>query len=216
MILQKLTLCPFAGFTHREVEFKSGLNVILGENEAGKSTLVKALKASLFEPTALGKKDLEKFAHSYFPKGIADQAKTILVFESGKITYTLEKTWGAGKSSKLTSSEGASLNEDSVVQAKLNELLVLHRGSWEEVLFADQQKMSYTVESIQKNKDNINRIPTLEGLGGGLDGDVPAQDLLTALQTLMTDYKLLWDLVRNAPRTTKAFKVRGRGAWASY
>ena len=206
MILQKLTLCPFAGFTHREVEFKSGLNVILGENEAGKSTLVKALKASLFEPTSLVKRDLEKFAHSYFPKGIADQAKTILVFESGKITYTLEKTWGAGKSSKLTSSEGASLNEDSVVQAKLNELLVLHRGSWEEVLFADQQKMSYTVESIQKNKDNIYRIPTLEGLGGGLDGDVPAQDLLTALQTLMTDYKLLWDFSAQGPKDNKGIQ----------
>jgi exonuclease SbcC len=206
MILQKLTLCPFAGFTHREVEFKSGLNVILGENEAGKSTLVKALKASLFEPTSLGKRDLEKFAHSYFPNGIADQAKTILVFESGKITYTLEKTWGAGKSSKLTSSEGASLNEDSVVQAKLNELLVLHRGSWEEVLFADQQKMSYTVESIQKNKDNINRIPTLDGLGGALDGDVPAEDLLTALRTLMTEYKLLWDFSAQGPKDNKGIQ----------
>jgi len=54
MILKKLILCPFAGFTNREVEFKKGLNVILGENEAGKSTLVNAIKASLFEPTNLG------------------------------------------------------------------------------------------------------------------------------------------------------------------
>lgn len=206
MILQKLTLCPFAGFTHREVEFKSGLNVILGENEAGKSTLVKALKASLFEPTNLGKRDLEKFAHSYFPKGIADQAKTILVFESGKITYTLEKTWGAGKSSKLTSSGGASLNDDNAVQAKLNELLVLHRGSWEEVLFADQQRMSSTVESIQKNKDYINRIPTLEGLSGGLDGDMPAQDLLTSLQLLMADYKKLWDFTAQGPKDNRGIQ----------
>lgn len=58
MILNKLILCPFAGFTNREVEFKKGLNVILGENEAGKSTLVNAIKASLFEPTNLGKRDL--------------------------------------------------------------------------------------------------------------------------------------------------------------
>jgi exonuclease SbcC len=206
MILRKLTLCPFAGFTHREVEFQLGLNVILGENEAGKSTLVRALKASLFEPTNLGKRDLEKFAHAYFPKGIADQAKTILVFESGNITYTLEKIWGAGKSSKLTSSEGASLNDDSAVQVKLNELLVLHRGSWEEVLFADQQKMSYTVDSIQKNKDNINRIPTLEGLGGGLDGDLPAQDLLSSLQSLMTEYKLLWDFTARGPKDNKGIQ----------
>ena len=99
MILQKLTLCPFAGFTHREVEFKSGLNVILGENEAGKSTLVKALKASLFEPTSLGKRDLEKFAHSYFPKGIADQAKTILVFESGVLSTFASPTHCNGDAS---------------------------------------------------------------------------------------------------------------------
>jgi exonuclease SbcC len=214
MILNKLILCPFAGFTNREVEFKKGLNVILGENEAGKSTLVNAIKASLFEPTNLGKRDLEKFAHAYFPKGNADQAKIILDFNAGKSQYSLEKTWGVGKSSKLTSSEGDSINDEAAVQAKLNELLVLHRGSWEEVLFADQQKMSSTVESIQKNKDNINRIPTLEGQGGGLDGDIPAQDLLASLQSLMTEYKLLWDFNVQGPKENRGIQnpwLRGLG-----
>jgi exonuclease SbcC len=214
MILNKLILCPFAGFTNREVEFKKGLNVILGANEAGKSTLVNAIKASLFEPTNLGKRDLEKFAHAYFPKGNADQAKIILDFNAGKSQYTLEKTWGVGKSSKLTSSEGDSINDEASVQAKLNELLVLHRGSWEEVLFADQQKMSSTVESIQKNKDNINRIPTLEGQGGGLDGDIPAQDLLASLQSLMTEYKLLWDFNVQGPKENRGIQnpwLRGLG-----
>lgn len=214
MILNKLILCPFAGFTNREVEFKKGLNVILGENEAGKSTLVNAIKASLFEPTNLGKRDLEKFAHAYFPKGNADQAKIILDFNAGKSQYTLEKTWGVGKSSKLTSSEGESINDEAAVQGKLNELLVLHRGSWEEVLFADQQKMSSTVESIQKNKDNINRIPTLEGQGGGLDGDMPAQDLLASLQSLMTEYKLLWDFNVQGPKENRGIQnpwLRGLG-----
>jgi len=100
------------------------------------------------------------------------------------------------------------------VQAKLNELLVLHRGSWEEVLFADQQKMSSTVESIQKNKDNINRIPTLEGQGGGLDGDMPAQDLLASLQSLMTEYKLLWDFNVQGPKENRGIQnpwLRGLG-----
>lgn len=214
MILKKLTLCPFAGFSHREIEFKKGLNVILGENEAGKSTLVNAIKAALFEPTNLGKRDLEKFSHAYFPKGNTDQAKIMLDFSAGNTQYTLGKTWGAGKSSKLTSSEGESLNDDNSVQAKLNQLLVLHRGSWEEVLFADQQKMSSTVDGIQKNKDTINRIPTLEGLGGGLGGDMPAQDLLTALELLMTEYKLLWDFTAQGPKENKGIKspwLRGLG-----
>jgi hypothetical protein len=91
---------------------------------------------------------------------------------------------------------------------------VLHRGSWEEVLFADQQKMSSTVESIQKNKDNINRIPTLEGQGGGLDGDMPAQDLLASLQSLMTEYKLLWDFNVQGPKENRGIQnpwLRGLG-----
>jgi len=114
----------------------------------------------------------------------------------------------------LTSNEGESINDEAAVQAKLNELLVLHRGSWEEVLFADQQKMSSTVESIQKNKDNINRIPTLEGQGGGLDGDMPAQDLLASLQSLMTEYKLLWDFNVQGPKENRGIQnpwLRGLG-----
>lgn len=213
MILNKLILCPFAGFTHREIEFKKGLNVILGENEAGKSTLVNAIKASLFEPTNLGKRDLEKFAHAYFPKGNADQARIILDFNAGKGQYKLEKTWGVGKSSKLTSREGESINDENAVQAKLNELLVLHRGSWEEVLLPTNRRCRPRWKA-SKNKDNINRIPTLEGQGSGLDGDMPAQDLLAALQLLMTEYKLLWDFSAQGPKENKGIKspwLRGLG-----
>jgi exonuclease SbcC len=206
MILHQLTLCPFAGFTHREVKFNSGMNVILGENEAGKSTLVNAMKAVLFEPTQLGKRDLEKFAHAYFPKGNTDQAKVILEFSVGKTNYTLEKIWGAGKTSKLVSSEGESLNDDNSVQKRLNELLVLHRGSWEEVLFADQQKMSSTVDSIHNNKDNIDRIPTLDVKSGGLDGDIPAQDLLEMLQAEMLEYRKLWDFSARGPKDNKGIQ----------
>jgi DNA repair exonuclease SbcCD ATPase subunit len=74
--------------------------------------------------------------------------------------------------------------------------------------------MSSTVESIQKNKDNINRIPTLEGQGGGLDGDMPAQDLLASLQSLMTEYKLLWDFNVQGPKENRGIQnpwLRGLG-----
>ena len=206
MILRQLTLCPFAGFAHRVVTFQPGMNVILGENEAGKSTLVQAIKAALFEPTHLGKRDLEKFSHAYFPKGNADQAKILLEFVVGKTQYTLEKTWGVGNSSKLQSNEGELLNDDSSVQKKLNELLKLHRGSWEEVLFADQQKMSSTVENIHRNKDQIDRIPTLEVKSGGLEGDVLAQDLLEVLQAEMQEYRKLWDFNLRGPKDNKGIQ----------
>lgn len=75
MILQKIELCPFAGFQHRLVEFNRGLNVVEGENEAGKSTLVNAIKAVLFENTTQGKRALTEFSEKYFPAARATTPK---------------------------------------------------------------------------------------------------------------------------------------------
>ena len=44
MIIRDLRLRPFAGLADVKVSFEEGLNVILGPNEAGKTTLVNALK----------------------------------------------------------------------------------------------------------------------------------------------------------------------------
>ena len=51
MIINTIKLNPFAGITEREASFEPGLNVILGPNEAGKSTLLNALRMVLFTPT---------------------------------------------------------------------------------------------------------------------------------------------------------------------
>jgi DNA repair exonuclease SbcCD ATPase subunit len=118
MILQKIELCPFAGFQHRLVEFNRGLNVVEGENEAGKSTLVNAIKAVLFENTTQGKRALTEFSEKYFPRGKSDHAKVILTFACDGNTYTLTKIWGAGGSAHLISSDGSTWNDDQSVQVQ--------------------------------------------------------------------------------------------------
>ena len=57
MILRRLQLHPFAGSADREVRFEPGLNVILGPNEAGKSTLRRALRQALLVSTKLSKRE---------------------------------------------------------------------------------------------------------------------------------------------------------------
>jgi DNA repair protein SbcC/Rad50 len=39
MILREIKLNPFAGMNNKSVPFNQGLNLILGPNEAGKSTI---------------------------------------------------------------------------------------------------------------------------------------------------------------------------------
>ena len=93
MGLIQIELCPFAGFQQRTVDFKPGLNVVLGENEAGKSTLVNAIKSVLFENTQQIKREFTPFAEKYIPRGKGDHAKVNLTFSVGNDVYSLSKTY---------------------------------------------------------------------------------------------------------------------------
>ena len=48
MIIRELNLKHFGKFKNRKLEFSDGLNLIYGENEAGKSTVHSFLEAMLF------------------------------------------------------------------------------------------------------------------------------------------------------------------------
>ena len=49
MIIKKYTCKRFAGIKDIDMEFENGLNVILGSNEAGKSTVVEGIHSVLFK-----------------------------------------------------------------------------------------------------------------------------------------------------------------------
>jgi hypothetical protein len=51
MIIRELKLNPFAGLANQALQFNRGLNVVVGPNEAGKSTIVNALKMAMFMGT---------------------------------------------------------------------------------------------------------------------------------------------------------------------
>lgn len=67
MIVRRLRLHPFAGLVDREVELDRGLNVVVGPNEAGKSTLLRGLRFGLFESTQLTPKQFESLVGSLLP-----------------------------------------------------------------------------------------------------------------------------------------------------
>lgn len=49
MIFTKLTLKNFKSYNHTEINFKKGISVIVGENGAGKSTILEAINFALFK-----------------------------------------------------------------------------------------------------------------------------------------------------------------------
>ena len=98
MIIQAIKLMPFGGINGREVKFKPGLNVVLGPNEAGKSTMVNALFAALFVPTnvALNSRLWKNYLLPFLPYGGGDTMQVTVDFQcDAGGNYSLSRTWGA-------------------------------------------------------------------------------------------------------------------------
>ena len=96
MRIKSITLKPFAGIRDKIVEFLPGLNVIIGPNEAGKSTLLNALKSVLFNNVNLTKTKYERLMKEYMPAQGGNTIRVYLDFQVEGKNYWLEKTWNAG------------------------------------------------------------------------------------------------------------------------
>jgi DNA repair exonuclease SbcCD ATPase subunit len=79
-----------------------GLNVIAGDNEEGKSTLLQAIRAALFD------KYTSSVAHAYRPYGEGVSPRVALVFELNGVEYRLDKVFSRKKDgeAKLSAADG--------------------------------------------------------------------------------------------------------------
>ena len=70
MKIKEVRCDQFAGLRDREIDLKSGLNLIIGENESGKSTLVELIYRMFFQSSPLDARRDKDFKENYFPKSI--------------------------------------------------------------------------------------------------------------------------------------------------
>jgi DNA repair exonuclease SbcCD ATPase subunit len=101
MRIRRLRLVNFKRFADHEIALEPGLNLIVGPNEAGKSSIAEALSTVLFadpsETTSL--RPLERW-------GGVGGMKLELDFEHGKERYRLVKDFGAGTAELARGKEG--------------------------------------------------------------------------------------------------------------
>ena len=181
MIIRRLRLHPFAGATDREFVLEPGLNVILGPNEAGKTTLGNALRKVLFVSTNLTKRDTAREVAPNLPLGGGDTIRVSVDLDSGGQTWKLTKSWGGGGSaSELQIPDGGLISDSETVDTKLAELLGLSRGTWEHTLFASQGGIGSALERIGDGTalDDLNEVlrravfetdgVSIEALGEGI------------------------------------------------
>lgn len=208
MRIIQIHLHPFAGSVDKRYEFQNGLNVVCGKNEAGKSTLVKALLLALLEPTNLTKTEFKNLIANYIPIG-GDTINIDLKFEVNGIEYELKKSWGANNASALNAVHQASINSPDTVQAKLYELLNLNISTVRDVLFTTQAKIATTIDGINKNAeigsslDQILRSAILNT--GGVVPEALKAQLDEEFESLVQN----WRLDEDAP----VIKTNNKGAY---
>jgi exonuclease SbcC len=207
MILRQLVLNPFGGVAHQEVEFEDGLNVVLGPNEAGKSTLVNALKMTLFFPPQSGKRFDQQISR-FLPLAGGDTIRVKLIFaiEPDLKTYNLSKSWGGRREAQLILPTGGLLAEPLAVQEKLRELLVLGECTYNSVLFAYQSSLGTTLENLKNNQEARHDLATLLRRAIFETDGISVDLLEQKINERHYDYYSRWDADLNCPEGNRGIE----------
>ena len=118
MYLKSLTVTDFAGLVRAEIgTLEPGLNIVVGDNEVGKSTLLTALRAAFFQKhRATG-----AAVQAFLPYGGSGRPSVAIEFELGEIAYSLAKAFLSKPSAELAFA--SSRMSGDAVEEKLAELL---------------------------------------------------------------------------------------------
>ncbi len=213
MIIKSLSLKPFAGIADKKVEFSSGLNVILGPNEAGKSSLLNALKTVLFIDTDLTRTRYEKEIRDYMPAHGGDIVRVNLNFEVGDKECWLEKEWkmgGKGGSCLLRLGNGVEYTDDNKVSELIRECLPAQEGTIRNILLTWQSSLGQTRNIFNDDgKDGKEGRGVRTDLGNILRASIMETDgisvdkLKERLDFEYKDYFSHWDIDRERPENDR-------------
>jgi exonuclease SbcC len=206
MILQELTLKPFAGLSSLKVVFSEGLNVVLGPNEAGKTTLVNALKMALFMPAQYDKRTFEREISRFLPLRGGDTIQVELTFRVNQDSYLLLKSWGKKREASLTLPRGGLLTDPKLLQEKLQELLVLKEGTYHHVLFAYQSRMGSTLDSLNEPHGPVQDLASLLRKGFLETDGISIEQLGRKIEKRYTDYFSRWDRDLRRPENNRGIE----------
>ena len=218
MKIERVSCTQFAGIRNYEVSFDKGINVLLGKNETGKSTIVDLIYQLLYHDVnaKLNEKNEKDFRLRYFPKGIKVQGDFVdgsicLMSEEGE--YTLEKCWGEGAFIRLTTPQSVRIQSQDSINKTLAELLRYRKGLYDDIVFAPQRRQENMVanifQSVASNKkvvakgtsnaktDLIAIIAQETIRNAGVDANAFEQQL----GIIIDDFEGCWDVKKDVPKT---------------
>lgn len=217
----------FAGIKDKEIEFEKGLNLIVGANESGKSTMVDLIYQILFKDSKINGRTDTDFIEKYFPKQLGgiqgDVIDGCLVFETENGKYKLKKEWEKGEGScRLTQPDKTIIKNPETIREILSEILLHRAGVYNEIVFASQKRNQLAVETIMKSiqkstdplastKDDLTNVLSKAALEtGGVSLELIEKKIVNKLD----ERRGRWDFAADAPEGG-AKRASYKNAWAN-
>lgn len=202
MKLKKFKTNNFAGLKNREYEFKDGMNVLYGKNEAGKSTIIDAVYNTLFQNAKLNRTTDKDFIANYFPVDASDTIDSTVVFEADNQKYEIKKSWGARTHSELKSDTGQIIHDPENINNSLNELFEFGSATYRYILFSSQKYPSplytiFTKDEIKTDVVNFLSKAVMELDGLSIDG------LEASIQQKIQNLTNSWDIESGRPKNNR-------------
>jgi len=199
----------FAGINNREYQFEDGLNILLGDNEAGKSTVINAIYASLFISPQLKLNTTEgkEFKARFLPYPDGDFAEAELEFEAETETYKFYKKWSnSNYQGFLELPDGRRIEKSGKIKEYKNQIFPYGKSTYNNIVFSSQQDIKTTLKRIsaEENPELIDTINSfLRRAVMELDGisiDKFRSKIDNQLEELTKKWNLKADAVSNSSR----------------
>jgi exonuclease SbcC len=203
VILRRLRVHPFGRFADREVAFAPGLTVILGPNEAGKSTLLEAVKAALFVPAKLSKAKFQEYLGRFVPVDGGDVVRADIVFAADGGEFVLARRWGTDAGSELRQPRGGPLADEKAITERVAGLLPASPRTMVTVLVVGQSDLGDTIAALG-GKGELDDVSALLRRVVQETGGVSVDVVRRRLAETAAGMYGRWDRTRGAPE-------KGRG-----
>ena len=209
MRLGKLSLQPFGVFSKKLLEFAPGLNVVLGPNEAGKSTVFNAVRLVLLASTDLPKREREKRIDPWLPASGGDYIRVDLELLKGTEAWVVRRRWGAAPFSRLELQGGGTFGDEEKVREKLGELLPARPGTMEHVLMTRQSMLGGTLESFHAEaRESIADLSDILRRAVLETGGVSVDRFVQKVKSERDQAFLRWDRQARGPEKSKGSPKR--------
>jgi uncharacterized protein YhaN len=183
--LGRLKLRNFRGFGDYELNFAQGLNLLIGANESGKSTIIDALGVVLFvDPGTKARaiRELESW-------GSTGGMRLELTFEHGESKYELRKDFGSGRA-ELSGPDIGLVAERAKVSELIGEMVGFgSREAFESVAMVRQGELVAFGGQPGKSR-RAELVPMIERKMTSASGRVDAAAVVSALEERIRDLRV--------------------------